>query len=65
MAEVLALHTHMCIIDVIKWRRIRWAGHVALMGKNRNAYRFLVGKPEERRPFGRSGHRWEHIKIDL
>ena len=65
MAEVLALHTHTCIIDVIKWRRIRWAGHVARMGRNRNTYRFLVEKPEGRRPFGRPGHRWEHIKIDL
>jgi hypothetical protein len=23
-----------------------WAGHVARMRKNRNAYRLLVGKPE-------------------
>jgi hypothetical protein len=23
-----------------------WAGHVALMGKKRNAYEILVGKPE-------------------
>jgi hypothetical protein len=28
------------------------------MGENRNAYRFLVGKPEERRPLGRPRHRW-------
>jgi hypothetical protein len=27
------------------------------MGK-RNAYRILVGKPEVRRPLGRSRHRW-------
>jgi hypothetical protein len=29
-------------------RRRRWAGHVARMGVKRNAYRILVGKPEER-----------------
>jgi len=46
---------------VIKSRRIRWAGHVAHMGKRRGAYRILVGRPEGRRPLGRP---W-HIKMDL
>jgi hypothetical protein len=36
------------IIRIIKSRRMRWAGHVARMGEKRNAYRLLVGKPEER-----------------
>jgi hypothetical protein len=31
---------------VIKARRIRWAGHVAIMGEQRNTYRIWVGKPE-------------------
>jgi hypothetical protein len=31
---------------MIKSRRMRWAGHVALMGEERNACRILVGKPE-------------------
>jgi hypothetical protein len=31
-----------------------------------NAYRALVENPEEKRPLGRSTHRWENnIKIDL
>jgi hypothetical protein len=29
------------------------------MGEKRNAYRILVGKPEEKRPQGRPGCRWE------
>jgi hypothetical protein len=29
---------------MIKSRRVGWAGHVALMGVKRNAYRVLVGK---------------------
>jgi len=33
-------------IWVIKSRRMRWAGHVALIGERRGAYRFSVGKPE-------------------
>jgi hypothetical protein len=36
------------------------------MGERRRAYRDLVGKPEGRRPLGRSRRRWEdNIKIDL
>jgi hypothetical protein len=36
------------------------------MGKNRNAYRILVGKPERKGPLGRHRHRWEdNIKINL
>ena len=28
------------IVRVIKWRRMRWAGHVARMGEERGLYRF-------------------------
>jgi hypothetical protein len=31
-----------------KSRRMRWAGHVARMRENRNAYRILVGSQKER-----------------
>jgi hypothetical protein len=31
---------------VIKYKRMRWAGHVASMGERRGVYRLLVGKPE-------------------
>jgi hypothetical protein len=44
---------------VIKLRKRRWAGHVAIMGDKRGVYRVLVGKPEGKRPFGRSRYRWE------
>jgi hypothetical protein len=42
---------------MIKSRRMRWAGHGALMGEM-NAYRILVGKVEGRRPLGRPRRRW-------
>jgi hypothetical protein len=45
---------------MIKSRRMRWAGHVARMGKTRNAYRILVGKPEGKRPLGVGG--WTILK---
>ena len=54
------------LVWVIKLRRMRWARHVARMGDERGAYRVLVGKPEGRRPLGRSGHRWvDNIRMDL
>jgi hypothetical protein len=47
----------------IKSRRMRWAGHVACMGEERNVYRVLMGKP---RPLERPRHRWEDgIRMDL
>ena len=52
------------IVQVIKSRRMRWAGHVACMGEER--YRVLVGKPEGRRPLGRPRRRWVgNIRMDL
>jgi hypothetical protein len=54
------------VIRMIKSRRMRWAGHLALMGENRYACRILVGKPEGKRPLGRPSRRWvDNIKIDL
>jgi hypothetical protein len=45
---------------------MRWVGHVARRGEVRGAYNILVGKPEGRRPLGKSMHRWEdNIKIDF
>jgi hypothetical protein len=51
---------------MIESRGMRWAGHVARMGWKRNAYRLLVGKPEERRSLGRPRRRWlDNIRMDL
>jgi hypothetical protein len=56
--ELHDLYSSPSIIRIMKSRRMRWAGHVARMGKKRNAYRLLVGKPEEKRPLGRTRRRW-------
>jgi hypothetical protein len=54
------------IVRVIKSRRMSWAGHVACMGERRGVYRVLVGKPEGKRPLGRTRSRWQdNIKMDL
>jgi hypothetical protein len=64
--EICALYSSRNIIWVMKSRRLRWAGHVARMEERRGAYRALVGKPEGRRPLGRTRCRWEdNIKMDL
>jgi hypothetical protein len=52
-------------IQVIKSRRMRWAGHVARMRERRGTYSVLVGKPEGKRSLGTSRHRWEdYIKMN-
>jgi hypothetical protein len=38
----------------------------SFMGEMRNVYKILVGKPEGKRPLGRTNRRWEdNIRIDL
>jgi hypothetical protein len=47
--ELGDLYSSPSLIIMIKQRRIKWAGYVARMGIERNAYRLLVGKPEGKR----------------
>jgi hypothetical protein len=44
---------------------MRWIGHAARMGEQRNAYRILVGMPEGMIPLGRPRHRWkDNVTMD-
>jgi hypothetical protein len=55
--ELNGLYSLPNIVQVIKSRRMRWAGHVACMGEGRGVYRVFVGRPR---------HRWEdNIRMDL
>jgi hypothetical protein len=64
--ELHILYSSPNIIRQIKSRRMRLAGHVACMGKERKMYKVLVGKPEGRRLLRRPWLRWEDgIRMDL
>ena len=51
--ELNHLYSSPNIVRVIKLRRMR------CMGERRGVYRVLVGKPEGKRPLGRSRREWE------
>jgi hypothetical protein len=64
--ELHILYSFPNIIRQIKSRRMRWVGHMAPMGEERNVYRVLMGKPKGKTPLGRPRHRWEDgIRMDL
>jgi hypothetical protein len=64
--ELHKFYSSLNIIRMIKSRRMRWAGHLIRMGKTRNGYWILVGKPEGKRPLGRPRCRWvDNIKMNL
>ena len=48
------------ILREIKYRKLRWAGHVSRKGEGKGVYRLLVGKPGRKRPLGRPRRRWEN-----
>jgi len=56
--ELRDLYSLPNIVQVVKSRRMRRAGHVARMGEGRGVHRVLVGKPEGKRPLGRPRRRW-------
>ena len=52
-------------LGVRGWRR-KALDREARMEQSRNAYRFLVGKPQGKRPLERPRRRWEdNMKMDL
>jgi hypothetical protein len=49
---------------VIKYKGLRWAGHVARMEEGN--LKILTGTPTGKRPLGRPRDRWEYnIRMDL
>ena len=51
---------------MIKFRRLRWAGHVARMEEGRSAFKILTDIPTGKRPLGRPRRRWDdNIRMNL
>ena len=49
-----------------KYRRLRWAGHIARMEEGKSTFKILTGKSTGKRPLGRPRDRWEdNIRMDL
>jgi hypothetical protein len=64
--ELRDLYSSPSIIRIINSGWMRWAWHVARMGKKRNAYRLFVGKAEGKRPLERPRRMWvDNIRTDL
>jgi hypothetical protein len=64
--ELNDLYSSLNIVRVIKSRSMRWARHIARIGKRRGVYKILVGKPEGKKQLGRLRRRWDgNIKMDL
>jgi len=64
--ELNDLYCSPIVVRVIESRRMRWAVHIARMGKRRDVYRVLVSMPEGKRSLGSPRHRWEdNIKMDF
>jgi hypothetical protein len=60
------LRTSLSIIRMIKSRRMRWAGHLARMGRRRMHIVYWGGMPKTKRPLGRPRRKWvDNIKMDL
>ena len=54
---LIILYSSLNIVQVIKSRRMRWAGHVARMVEEREVYRVLVGNRRE-------GDHWGDLGVD-
>jgi hypothetical protein len=63
--ELPDLYSSPSILRIIKSRKVRCAGHVALIGGEEESILF-VGMSEGKGPLGRPRHRWvDNITMDL
>ena len=64
--ELRNLYRSPNIIRVIKYRILRWVGHLVKMEESMRAIKILTGKPTGKKPLGRPSRRWEgNIRMDL
>ena len=64
--ELHSLYRSPDTVRVIKYRRLRWAGHVARIEEGRSAFKILTDSPTGKRPLRIPRHRWkDNIRMDL
>jgi len=64
--ELHRLYLSPNIVNVIKSRRLKWAGHVARMEEGRSVFKILTGKSTGKIPLGRPNRTWEdNIRMDF
>ena len=64
--ELHSLYRSPNTVRVIKYRTLKWTGHVARMKEDRRAFKVLTGKLTGKRTLIRPRHRWnDNIRIDL
>ena len=64
--ELNDLYCSPVIVRVIKIQKNEMGGACSVYGERRGVYSVSVGKPERKRPLGRTRRRWEdNIKMDL
>ena len=52
--------------NLVKSRRLRWAGHVARIEEGRSTFKIVIIKPAGKRLLGRPSRRWEdNIRMNL
>ena len=63
--ELHSLYRLPNIIRVIKFKRLRWTGHVAKIEEDRSAFKIISGKSTGKRPLGMPRCGWKNIRMDL
>ena len=64
--ELDSLYRSSNIVRVIKYRILRWAGHVARMEESRIGFKILTNNPTGKRPLGRPRRKWkDNIRMYL
>ena len=57
--SIFVQFTYYVVVRMIKSRRLKWAGHVAILEEGRDAFKMLIGKHTGKRPLARPGLRLE------
>ena len=63
--ELHSFHCSFNTAKLIKFRMLRWTGHVARIEEGRDAFKFSTSKPKTNEPVGSLRHRREGQTLKL